>query len=72
MEPPLEVGGEELVNGVHVTGAQGFIQGEYHPLVGRFLQNFLWVSQFLLNEAFQIENRERKVWRRGVVRIWEG
>ncbi|KAL6977520.1 hypothetical protein U1Q18_026319 [Sarracenia purpurea var. burkii] len=41
MEPPLEVGGEEVVDGFDVAGAQRFIQGEYHPLVVGFLQSFL-------------------------------
>lgn len=49
MEPPLEVGGDDLVHSGHVAGAQGFIEGENHPLITRritFFQSFLRVSQF--------------------------
>jgi hypothetical protein len=46
MEPPLEVGGEKFVDGFNVSRAQGFIKGEYHPLVFGSLQIFLRVSQF--------------------------
>lgn len=48
MEPPLEVGGDDLVHGGHVAGAQGVIEGENHPLITRkitFFQIFLRVSQ---------------------------
>jgi len=49
MEPPLEVGGDDLVHCGHVVLAYGIIEGENHPLITRRItvfQSFLRVSQF--------------------------
>lgn len=40
VEPPLEVGGEDLLDCLGVAAAQGVIQGAHHPFVSRILQNF--------------------------------
>ncbi|KAL0452673.1 UNVERIFIED_CONTAM: hypothetical protein Slati_1245400 [Sesamum latifolium] len=47
MEPPLEVGGENLLDSVGASAVQGVIQGAHHPSVEVSLQRFLSYRQLL-------------------------
>lgn len=84
MEPPIQVWGYNLVHRVHVSRAQGLIQGADQPSIAGItvLQSFLRVSQFLQsregakkakekNANFLGRENERENRTRGLVRNWE-